>query len=78
MGEALRLAAEATDGAPPTPSPKAKVPAGGRLMIAMLTASNNNCPCTVCRLMRAEAKQVGDAAIAELEEDGGSPDNIEG
>jgi hypothetical protein len=74
----MRLAGEAGAGALPAPSPKAKVPAGGRLMIAMLTASNNNCPCTVCRLMRAEAKQVGDAALAELEEDGGSTDHIEG
>jgi hypothetical protein len=78
MAQAVELAAKMADGALPTPSPKAKVPAGGRLMIAMLTASNNECPCTVCRLMRAEAKQVGDAALAELEDDGGSTDTLPG
>lgn len=62
----------------PAPSPKARVPSGGRVMVAMMNAGGNNCACTPCRLLRAESAQMSELALAELEDDGGSPDTQPG
>ena len=74
MAAAAEAAQQLSGVALPAPAQRAKMPAGGRVMVAMLNAATNNCPCTPCRLLRTDAKQLGELAMDELGEDGGGSD----
>jgi len=78
MAQAMEMATKMADGVVPAPSPKARVPSGGRVMVAMMNAGGNNCACTPCRLLRAESAQMSELALAELEDNGGSTDHQPG
>lgn len=72
MAEALQIAQAAAAGAIPAPGKKDKLPPGVRVQVALMNAAGNNCPCTPCRVLRAEAAALADLVVAELDADAGS------
>lgn len=78
MAQAIEMANAAGMGALPSPSPKAKVPSGSRVMVAIMNAGGNNCACTPCRLLRAESAAMSELALADLDEDAGSTNHQPG
>jgi len=70
LAQAMDTAKQIAGGAVPAPGKRAAVPAGGRVMVAMMNAAGNRCPCTPCRLLRAESATMAELALADLDENG--------